>query len=164
MPGTESPLPTAALHILLAIGPEARHGYAIMSEVSASTAGAVRLAPGTLYTNIKRLLAAGLIEEVEPPVLDETDDARRRYYRLTMSGRGAGRRRGRADGGSGRSRPRLGSGAISDEAATTARTARSCASIRRRFRDDYGEAMDPACSASSSAMPVPRTVAEQSPD
>jgi DNA-binding PadR family transcriptional regulator len=88
MPGTESPLPTAALHILLAIGPEARHGDAIMTDVAASTAGAVRLAPGTLYTNIKRLLAAGLIEEAEPPDPDDGDDARRRYYRLTVSGHG----------------------------------------------------------------------------
>jgi DNA-binding PadR family transcriptional regulator len=88
MPRTESPLPTAALHILLAIGPDARHGYAIMTEVVTSTAGSVRLAPGTLYTNIKRLLAAGLIEEAESPVLDDGDDARRRYYRLSASGRG----------------------------------------------------------------------------
>jgi DNA-binding PadR family transcriptional regulator len=88
MPPTESPLPTAALHILLAIGPEARHGYAIMTEVTASTAGAVRLAPGTLYTNIKRLLAAGLIEEVEAPDLVEGEDARRRYYRLALAGHG----------------------------------------------------------------------------
>ena len=88
MPGTESPLPTAALHILLAIGPGARHGYAIMTDVAASTAGAVRLAPGTLYTNIKRLLGAGLIEEAEAPDLDDGDDARRRYYRLTVSGHG----------------------------------------------------------------------------
>lgn len=87
MPGTESPLPIAALHILLAIGPEARHGYAIMTEVAASTAGAVRLAPGTLYTNIKRLLAAGLIEEAEAIDVDAGEDARRRYYRLTVSGR-----------------------------------------------------------------------------
>lgn len=86
MPPTESPLPTAALHILLAIGPEARHGYAIMSEVAASTGGAVRLAPGTLYTNIKRLLAAGLIEGAEGPAADQDDDARRRYYRLTLAG------------------------------------------------------------------------------
>jgi DNA-binding PadR family transcriptional regulator len=88
MPATESPLPIAALHILLAIGPEARHGYAIMTEVATSTAGAVRLAPGTLYTNIKRLLAAGLIEEAEAPDPDDGDDARRRYYRLTLSGHG----------------------------------------------------------------------------
>jgi DNA-binding PadR family transcriptional regulator len=86
MAPTDSPLPTAALHILLAIGPEVRHGYAIMSEVAASTAGAVRLAPGTLYTNIKRLLAAGLIEGAEGPAADHEDDARRRYYRLTLAG------------------------------------------------------------------------------
>ena len=61
----ETPLPPAAIHILLAIGPGERHGYAIMSEVATLTNGAVRLAPGTLYTNIKRLLASGLIEETD---------------------------------------------------------------------------------------------------
>lgn len=86
MAPTDPPLPTAALHILLAIGPEVRHGYGIMSEVATSTDGAVRLAPGTLYTNIKRLLAAGLIEGADGPAADHDDDARRRYYRLTLAG------------------------------------------------------------------------------
>ena len=44
-------------------GPGERHGYAIMAEVEQLTNGALRLAPGTLYTTIKRLLGAGLIEE-----------------------------------------------------------------------------------------------------
>jgi DNA-binding PadR family transcriptional regulator len=81
------PLPAAALHILLAIGPGARHGYAIMTEIVAMTGGSVRLAPGTLYTNIKRLLAGGLIEEIEDRPTAESDDDRRRYYRLTTAGR-----------------------------------------------------------------------------
>ena len=88
MATTESPLPSAAIHILIAIGPDARHGYAIMTEVASLTEGAVRLAPGTLYTNIKRLLAAGLIEEVDPRQASDSDDPRRRYYRLTTVGRG----------------------------------------------------------------------------
>jgi DNA-binding PadR family transcriptional regulator len=85
MPDRNGPLPTAAMHILLALGPGPRHGYAIMTEVLAMTDGSVRLAPGTLYTNIKRLLGSGLIEEV-PPAPDATTDERRRYYRLTSAG------------------------------------------------------------------------------
>lgn len=87
MPRTDPPLPQAAIHILLAIGPEERHGYAIMSEVAILTNGAVRLAPGTLYTNIKRLLANGLIEEIDVRPDPDRDDARRRYYRLSSAGR-----------------------------------------------------------------------------
>ena len=57
------PLSQAAVHILIAIGTDERHGYAIMSDIATITGGAVRMGPGTLYTTIKRLLAEGLIEE-----------------------------------------------------------------------------------------------------
>lgn len=87
MTPAETPLPSAAIHILLALGPGERHGYAIMAEVASMTNGSVRLAPGTLYTNIKRLLAGGLIEEVDERPDPEIDDQRRRYYRLAPAGR-----------------------------------------------------------------------------
>ncbi len=87
MPGDRSTLTTAALHILVAIGPDERHGYAIMAEVERITNGALRLAPGTLYTTIKRLLAAGLIEETGERPDAHLDDQRRRYYRVTPAGR-----------------------------------------------------------------------------
>lgn len=87
MPGDRPTLTTAALHILVAIGPGERHGYAIMAEVERLTTGAVRLAPGTLYTTIKRLLGAGLIEESGERPDASLDDQRRRYYRLTPGGR-----------------------------------------------------------------------------
>src|SRR5436190_24181806 len=76
----------AALEILVALGPSERHGYSIMREVEAASAGRTRLAPGTLYTNIKRLLAAGLIEEADERPDPAADDERRRYYRLTEQG------------------------------------------------------------------------------
>lgn len=79
-------LGAAAFHILVAIGAEERHGYAIMRDVEAATQGRVRLAPGTLYTNIKRLLAAGFIEESGSRPDPALDDARRRYYRITATG------------------------------------------------------------------------------
>lgn len=75
------------MHILLAIGPEERHGYAIMHEVERITGGAVKLGPGAIYTTIKRLLADGLIEESDERPDPELDDQRRRYYRLTALGR-----------------------------------------------------------------------------
>jgi len=59
-----------------------------MTEVLAMTDGVVRLAPGTLYTNIKRLLGNGLIEEVGSGPGSVTDE-RRRYYRLTARGQKA---------------------------------------------------------------------------
>jgi DNA-binding PadR family transcriptional regulator len=86
---TRSPLPPAAVHILVALGPGERHGYGIMTEVASLTNGAVRLAPGTLYANIKRLLASGLIEETADPPDADSDDERRRYYRLTPAGHDA---------------------------------------------------------------------------
>ncbi len=81
------PLSKVALHIMLAIGPEERHGYAIMREIARMTEGATRLGPGGVYTTIKRLLDDGLIEECDERPDPELDDQRRRYYRLTGMGR-----------------------------------------------------------------------------
>src|SRR5215207_3404577 len=86
-PGTPPPLSRVATYIVLAIGPEERHGYAIMQEVGRITGGAVKLGPGAIYTTIKRLVADGLIEESDERPDPELDDQRRRYYRLTALGR-----------------------------------------------------------------------------
>jgi len=82
-------IPRTAFLILVAIGPEERHGYAIMQEVARITDGATRLAPGGVYTTIRRLLDDGLIEESDERPDEELDDQRRRYYRLTGLGRAA---------------------------------------------------------------------------
>jgi len=82
-------LPLPAFHILLAVADRERHGYAIMQDVRARTGGALRLGPGTLYGSIKRLLADGLIEELDERPDPEHDDVRRRYYRITRHGRKA---------------------------------------------------------------------------
>ncbi len=86
-PRSTPPLSRTATHVLLAIGPEERHGYAIMSEIARMTEGAVHLGPGGIYTTIRRLLDDGLIEESDGRPDPELDDARRRYYRLTALGR-----------------------------------------------------------------------------
>src|SRR5205823_3181177 len=81
------PISRTAFHVLVAIGPEERHGYAIMQEVARITNGATRLGPGGVYTTIRRLLDDGLIEESDERPDGEVDDQRRRYYRLTGLGR-----------------------------------------------------------------------------
>ena len=83
------PLPSATLHILVALMGGEKHGYAIMGDVERLSDGAVRMGPGTLYGSIKRMLADNLIEEAERRSAPEPDDDRRRYYRLTTHGRDA---------------------------------------------------------------------------
>jgi DNA-binding PadR family transcriptional regulator len=83
------PLTPAAFQVLLALAAGQAHGYAVMRFVEQVTAGWVRLGPGTLYRTIGRLLADGLVEEVEGGDPAAPHDARRRYYRLTPQGRQA---------------------------------------------------------------------------
>ena len=81
------PLNHADFHILLSLTDADRHGYAIMRHVRELTEGSLKLGPGTLYTSIKRLLGATLIEESDERPDPDMDDQRRRYYRLTGFGR-----------------------------------------------------------------------------
>lgn len=76
-------LTRAEFHVLLALLDGPRHGYRIMQDVKALTDGDLRLGPGTLYTAVKRLSNAGLLQECEP------DAERRRCYRLTRKGKSA---------------------------------------------------------------------------
>lgn len=80
------PLPTATFHILVALGDQEKHGYAIMREVELLSDGLVKIGPGTMYGSIKRMLAEGLIEESDNRPDVERDDERRRYYRSTRLG------------------------------------------------------------------------------
>ena len=76
----------AAFLVLLSLAEEERHGYGIMREVERRSGGEERLGPGTLYRTIGRLLDDGLIEESGERPDPETDDERRRYYRITEKG------------------------------------------------------------------------------
>ncbi len=78
------PLTPAAFHILLALAAGEKHGYAIMQDVTALSAGQVHLGPGSLYGTIKRLLTDGWIAEAGERASE--GDERRRYYRLTELG------------------------------------------------------------------------------
>ncbi len=57
-----------------------------MRDVEERTSGHVKLWPATLYGAIKRMLSAGLIEEVSQRPDPHMDDQRRKYYRLTDQG------------------------------------------------------------------------------
>jgi DNA-binding PadR family transcriptional regulator len=85
------PLPPATFHILVSLAGEDRHGYAIIQDVAARTAGAVKLSAGTLYRSIQRMLEQGLIEERHNRPAPEEDDERRRYYRITPLGEAVAR-------------------------------------------------------------------------
>jgi DNA-binding PadR family transcriptional regulator len=80
------PLTPPVFHILLALVGEERHGYGIMLDVAKQTDGGLQLGPGTLYGCLKRMLAAGLIEESDERPDPDLDDERRRYYRLKPLG------------------------------------------------------------------------------
>lgn len=79
------PLPPAALHILLSLAGEPRHGYGIMQDVTRQSNGQYKLGPGTLYDNLQKLMDRGLVHESRRAIAD--DDPRRRYYELTALGR-----------------------------------------------------------------------------
>ena len=79
-------LTRAEFHVLLAVLEGPRHGYGIMQDVDALTAGELRLGPGTMYTAIARLERVGLLEECE------ADGDRRRCYRVTRKGKIAARK------------------------------------------------------------------------
>jgi DNA-binding PadR family transcriptional regulator len=81
------PLPAAAFQIMLALAGGELHGYAIMRQVEEQTGGRLRLGPGTLYGSIQALLEGKLIEEVDRPEDGDAHSERRRYYRLTVTGR-----------------------------------------------------------------------------
>src|SRR5467141_3078043 len=81
------PLTPPVFHILLALADEERHGYGIMQDVARQTGDALQLGPGTLYGCLKRMLAAGLVEESDERPDPALDDERRRYYRMTGLGK-----------------------------------------------------------------------------
>jgi DNA-binding PadR family transcriptional regulator len=84
---TMLPLAPPMFHILIALGDDALHGYAVMQAIDERSGGQVRLLPGTLYSTIKKMLGLQLLEECEAPADADSEDARRRYYRATAFGR-----------------------------------------------------------------------------
>lgn len=80
------PLAPAAFLILFALASGDKHGYAIMQEARKLSDNTLQIGPATLYTTIQRLLDSDRIREVPGPA---SGDSRRRYYRLTSTGKAA---------------------------------------------------------------------------
>lgn len=78
------PLGAPVYHVLLGLGRDTLHGYAIMQAFDTLVDGDGHLLPGTLYATLARMVETGLVEEVDPP--EAGADARRRYYRATDFG------------------------------------------------------------------------------
>ena len=74
------------VQILLVVAEQPLHGYAISKEIEARTDGRVALKPGSLYRALHQLLESTYIEEVDS---GDSNDDRRREYRLTQAGREA---------------------------------------------------------------------------
>src|SRR5690625_5965931 len=74
----EGNLPEAAFFILLAVR-NTRHGYSIMQHLQERSGGLVTIGPASLYTTLKKLADAELIEEVD-------SSNNRRSYRMTAKG------------------------------------------------------------------------------
>ncbi len=87
--GTAGPLKAEVFEILMRLTEGDSHGYVIMRDVAARSDGAVSMLPGTLYRHLRSMLSGELIEEIGHRATVETDDERRRVYRITAIGRAA---------------------------------------------------------------------------
>jgi DNA-binding PadR family transcriptional regulator len=85
--GTYLPLRPVEFQVLLSLAQGERHGYGIMQETLALSDGTTVLEPGTLYRALRRMLQAGLVAESARRPDPDSEDERRRYYRLTDLGR-----------------------------------------------------------------------------
>jgi len=81
------PLTPTVFHMLVALADGEKHGYGIMKAVEEETQGQMRIRTGSLYGSIRRMIEAGLIEEMDERPDAELDDERRRYYGLTAFGK-----------------------------------------------------------------------------
>ena len=77
------PLSNAVTYILLALADRDLHGYGIMQETLRLSGGDYKVGPGTLYDNLRSIIAQGLVREVEA---DASGEEPRRMYRLTTDG------------------------------------------------------------------------------
>jgi DNA-binding PadR family transcriptional regulator len=81
-----TPLKPVEVLVLTMLSAGQRHGYGIRQDIIEHTGGAIALEAGNLYRTIRRLEADGLLDESTVAARD-SDDERRRYYRLTPFGR-----------------------------------------------------------------------------
>jgi len=68
------PLKQSTYCVLLALGNDELHGYAIMQELTEITAGQETILPGTLYAALARMVDDGLVAVREGPADDPSGD------------------------------------------------------------------------------------------
>ena len=78
------PLTPLSFEILLALLEGDRHGYAILQALESRLSQTLPMRTGTLYRALSRLMDEGLIE---PSGTADSEDERRRYYRITARGK-----------------------------------------------------------------------------
>jgi DNA-binding PadR family transcriptional regulator len=77
------PLTEPVLLILMSLAAHPSHGYALMADIEALSAGRVRVSTGTLYGALRRLLEDRWIERFEQ--VDTSRD--KQAYKVTRTGR-----------------------------------------------------------------------------
>ena len=75
--------------ILLTLATGERHGYAIIQDIEARSAGALTVETGTLYRALQRLVEGDLVRPAESRHDLPNDDERRRFYAITAAGKRA---------------------------------------------------------------------------
>jgi DNA-binding PadR family transcriptional regulator len=84
-PKTFLPLTETSLLILLSLATKPKHGYAILKDIELLTNDRVKMATGTLYSAIRRMLEDGWIERLEDDATKDTGRIRK-LYRLSRHG------------------------------------------------------------------------------
>jgi DNA-binding PadR family transcriptional regulator len=77
------------LHVLLAVGRGAAHGYAIGKDIAERSGGRLDPTTGALYQALKRLVDDGLLRPAAAPAGEAGGDPRRKYFAITAAGRRA---------------------------------------------------------------------------
>src|SRR5688572_7636923 len=86
-PESHLPLRPLELLVLAMLAEGDRHGYGIRQAILEHTSNAIEVEAGNLYRHVRRLDKAGLIEESGRRPAADSDDERRRYFRMTPLGR-----------------------------------------------------------------------------
>lgn len=88
-PNLDSMLPLRPVEflVLLVLADGERHGYGIVKDIRDRTGGKVKLLPGNLYAVLRRLMENDLLSESSRRPAEDLDDQRRRYYRITKTGK-----------------------------------------------------------------------------
>jgi DNA-binding PadR family transcriptional regulator len=84
------PLKPLVFQVLLALSDGDRHGWSLVKEIQQRTGGE-RILPANFYRTLRQMLTDELIVEAGERSARDSDDDRRRYFKLTPLGHDAAR-------------------------------------------------------------------------